>query len=73
MKQYLMMCNENFVEQLKLLLLPQIQFLEVQGFLSDQEKAFNFLVTPVVPVIPPVSDEVPINETQQVVEEVLPE
>ena len=53
MKQYLIMCDVVFVNQLKQMLNPQaIQFLEIQGMNLNMENKYNILVTPVTPPVP---------------------
>jgi hypothetical protein len=51
MKQYLMMCDENGMNNVKALLRGDVvQFLEVQGLTTTGE--YNVLVTPVVQPLP---------------------
>ncbi len=59
MKQYLMVCDEEGVEQFSTLLQPnKMQFLEVVGINLNNENRYHVLVTPVLnPVAMPTQDD----------------
>lgn len=66
-KQYLLMVEEDVMQSLKHYI-KGLQFIEVQGFSPNNETKFNFVVTPVTPILnqedaPPPPDMVKDEES----------
>lgn len=62
MKQYMMVCNEPYMQMFSSMFKPEaVQFIELQG-MSVQENKYNILVTPVVAPVEQV--EQPVQEAE---------
>ena len=63
MKQYLMICDDRGIQQLRAMFNPEcVQFLEVNGMPLGNNNAYNLLVTP---ILPPVNPARPCAEPEQ--------